>query len=313
MNGQRTARQTSEAKTAWSGVRRFRSSIFGFDQSPDILKFTGECIHTCSDVIVIGGGRGAVAEHFLARGKQVLNFDIAKMIPEPPIRTHYCDMEVSVPFRRVDYPSSSVAAIAPFALEYTNVPVSTRNIADVLFTGDIFVWLCHHSDSFVTRKFRIASQIRSILHETLSSARSSEISEWLELAKRLEPVIMGVFSLDQGHSLLSRSTIDLQIRAGILADLDSKGVPAAKFMLIVAALRLGHERYLRKPNVLSMIEDTVRTVDRDTTLSHVLLGYDLRTPEELGGLVDSRFRLVAHRVFFEREVPLAIIASFERV
>ncbi|MDD5336856.1 MAG: hypothetical protein PHS02_00040 [Candidatus ainarchaeum sp.] len=280
-----------------------------------MVQLVGEQVSDSPVLLVIGGGRGELAR-LLSTGaekKRVLNFDIAEMKSAPVVPTTYCDMEVGIPFSRIEQDGLKVAAITPFSLEYTNVGVSSGNIAAVLLPGDRFIWLCHHSDSPINANLRSERQIYDIVDVILAEAKLNPSSKWYDLAKRYEPIVFEICGLDSYCSLVNCDTETFLRRLEIIDTLSCMGdMKTANAMGLVSALRLGYENPERREACIRRIDDTRWIMMDEVILSSLFLEYNLRTPDDLKALVDPRFRMNGSRVFYDNDRPAVIVGLFER-
>jgi len=313
MNHQRPTSQSPTAKKAWSDIPRPNPSLFNFDLFPALLDFVHQNSATSSVVLVVGGGRGELARRMVAAGKLAFNFDVDTTLRDPLTPTIWCDMEVGIPYERKD--GGPHAVLTPFSLEYTNARISTGKIADVLLPGEHFVWVCHHSDSFIINDFRKARRFAPIASSVFAHAVSTGTDSWLVIAKKSEPSIREIFEFDKFNipSPLDCPLDSLLSRLPTLLKWANTGMRQANAMLLLATLRLGYERVSGLHQCLFTLSKIAGNFNIDLEISSFLLTQNLRCPADMVDVVDPRLRLQSHLDVRDAVMPLALLASFERV
>lgn len=302
--------QSSAAKRHWQTfVRREANgeSCFRFQKFPHLIEEIDRRVPTNGLVVMLGGGSGAVAR-FLGKRKY-LNIEIADE-PGPTVPTRKGDMEDQKQYVDLRRMSDKLSFLSPFSVEYTDVALTTSHIADTLKFGEVYVWVCHHSDSYILEAARESKQVLdSIVVPAGEALERKDRRKLMELAIKLEKVLHELFP-DLGVSLVESDPRTFEHYAKTCWEY--KHMAMSQGMLPIIFLRWLAETPTSFELAIERLNAIRTNIETDFEMRRSLLDLNLRSPEDLGRLVDTRLKLSSGVVIHDEETPLAIVGSFEK-
>ncbi len=283
-DGPGEGRQSPAAKRSWGrSITRGRTSIFPFDRYPALVGAVREQLPERGLVLLLGGGRGYLGSLVAAPGRHVFNLDLAPG-REPFVPSAVADMEAPLPVRS-ERAGGEAAAVAAFALEYTDVRRSTSRVADALVAGERLVWLCHHSDSPILRDLRAGRAACRLAEEVVRLAESGKTGDTLwELASHLAA------------------------RARAAGD-PAREVEVARLTALVMEVAACPEA---AGQAMARLAALAQRLAREAEMSEAVVSRPMRSPEDLCPSVDERLTpLMGGCVRVDGE-PLGIMVVFRR-
>lgn len=283
-DGSAEERQASAAKESWRrSITRDSKAIFPFDHYPALVGAVREQLPERGVVLLLGGGRGYLGSLLAAPGRSVFNLDLAPGA-EPFIPSAVADLEGPLPVGALRA-HGEAAAVAAFALEYTDVRRSTSRLADALAAGERFVWLCHHSESRILRDLRAGRAAARLVDEVVCRAEAGTVGGGLcaltsELAARARAA-----GDPARESEVARLT-------ALVEEIDARPEAAGRARAKLAAL--------------------ARRLGSEAEMSEMVVSMPMREPEDLLPLVDARFSPRLGGCVRVDGVPLGILTVFLR-
>ncbi len=275
-----SARQSPLGKRLWSNVAGKGDMSDGITFAPyfdPLIDLTERKLPTQGKVILLGGGIGTIAALFENGTRDFANLEVVG-IPRPSIPTFLGDMEESIPIPRE--PDREHAILTPFSIEYTSIKLSTGVISNYLVSGERFITLSHHADSFVlvidrkaVRLLELINQVIRLIDVAPEIPKPEIIVELSQMFDKITPAYYNV----------AMATIDI---------------------LLASTTRT------RK---LSMLGELKEWICLQVELSKMSVAQEFRTPEQFAKFVDKRLRLVDGMICQELGVDTIVGAAFERV
>ncbi len=328
-----TAIQTSRlspASRAWHDSNaRPTPSLFHFDKYPRLVSTVDELLPRTDKTVLMGGGRGYLGALLGGRrpGMRFVNLDVAP-IADPFVPTMQWNMEHPIPRELVATPGERISVITPFSMEYTDIGKSTDAIAQLLRTGEVLVWICHHKYSPITQTMRSGIDAGYVIETALSDAIGSPTTEWLGIARKTEQLVMAAF-----HMSVNISIADMRTERDILTVIEAylKKEPGKLVDALRAVIALIHGA--RKPTARDMILDIIEDKVRGFRAHREMLGSMVEHAPVVAGEVISRmssgfkpreavkieqkFTNLRYDVFDEARdgitLPICFVMVFERI
>jgi hypothetical protein len=139
-----------------------------------------------ASVIILGGGIGEAVADVTHDGRAFLNVELG-VIENSGVPVITGDMEDPRLFGRILRGAMPLAVLTPFSAEYTDVGVTSANIAEALVRGERWLWVCHHTESGIMKELRdarVLMEIVTTLQDEVTVDRSREtgllIARWIE-------------------------------------------------------------------------------------------------------------------------------------
>ncbi|GEM_PF-6596659 len=285
-------RQGKDAKTAWRNVPKIKGTIFPFESFPPLLEFLKRNLPKGSHIALIGGGKGYLAPLLVNGERTFVTVDIAR-IEDPAIPLIVADFEEPLPVLR--QPNRELSALATFSLEYGDIFLATKNIAEALHSGERFIFVFHHSDSPFLVSMKADKEMFELINAAIKGIASASREEWLWRCKGLEPQMRKMFA-DRGESQkfpdfdpISECDERTFMRYQIFQR--ETEPPLSIGLLAVLTLRLGYQNPHLLNNVLGSFAPSWEALKEAVDFAAPLLEKNIQNPQDVASLVDSRFRV----------------------
>jgi len=284
-------RQRAEAKKAWKSLPRAETTIFPFRSFPPLLEFFEKCLPKDSHVALIGGGKGHLVHLLANRKRTFVTLDIAN-VENPAVPLVVADFEQ--PFPNIRKSAKELSAIAAFSLEYGDITIATNNIADILKPDEVFIFVCHHSDSPLIIEMKFDERLFELINLAFQNIATASREEWLWRCRGFELQIRKLF-LEEG----SLEFPDF----GPIAECDEQTLiryrtfwresipPLSMGLHAILTLRLGYENPNRLGQVLGYFGQSWDALREHVEFAAPLLEKRIRDPQDVIALVDRRFRI----------------------
>lgn len=308
--------QSKAAKEAWARLGRGKKpSVFEFGRYPGLIEFANKSIPPNSHVVLLGGGRGYAGELLKGRNghRTFLNVELGD-VPEPFLPTIQGDMEEPMQRERLGANGKPLTLWTPFSVEYTNIGLSTENMAGVLAVGELWLTFCHHAQSGVIEQFRRVKRILDLIDSVLPRIKAMNEWRWKEVAIEAEEAVHRIYEgVIKKQPIISSDTERFRRMMNRAWEMQSSGIGRA--YLFLGYLRQGTELEITRENAIDGIEWI-----RERTLASVkraepLMDRAFRHSRELAEAVDPRFRLLdgdAHLNYYDKIATSIIAAVFVR-
>lgn len=312
-------KQSARAKEAWAGIISSQQkagipSMFNCNKYPGLLGQLKERIPEGANLIILGDGRGYLGLLLKDRVRSVLNIDLypgnGAFVP-----TIKGDMEEPL-LGLVGVSKNPLSVLTPFSAEYTYVPLSSRNIADLLKPGEQWIWLCHHGDSYIVQSLEAASLILVFVDTILLKLSTATSEDWERYANQASVLALTSFDLVVDSKKLPEfSAFSRKQMSGFISQLFKLNINLffIQAMQLVSSLKLGVVNPQRAIEEVSIMQGHIA--------EHVIYSELLRThkfymPRDMVAVVDPRLSMNLDKTFElkdEKGKPVLICAVFERV
>ncbi len=310
--------QPRETKEAWRSFRwNGARSVFNFKAHGLLVDFVDRNVPRDCHLVSFGGGNGALLAAIDRHERTFGNLDISEA-PTPLVPTRRWDMEQPLPRSGIVTDGRPLAIVTPFSVEYTEIAVSTANIAEVLQVRERYLALCHHADSQVLKEFEMANKMIAVLGELLLRLNATQPKKWLDVVVEFEPRADGIFETQARGKTVYVATASQPVFKELEEWL--KRSPQVRetivFKLLVLLRKCSElsnvvDRITASNGAMVLIKTTKEEFESDSALSKMLLERRIRSADDLARHVDRRLQLVGTELYSKDGIKV-VCASFER-
>ncbi|MBI5228209.1 hypothetical protein HY988_06480 [Candidatus Micrarchaeota archaeon] len=306
--------QSGKTKAAWSAVARNPKSLFDFDRYKEVVDFVDRTVPSSSRTILLGGGRGYLG-HLMSKGQRsFVNVDLV-LLSEPFLPTIQLDIEFPIPpetITRIRTGSSLATVITPFSLEYTEIELSLRAISALLTKGELWIWLCHHSDADIVQNLRRVHTMLPIIKQTVEQIQRESPSKWFGIATAFESSIRSIYPDMEDITIVNASSlVFMELLRNVF---QRKHIPIGHLLFLAGTLRRAYEHPELRDSAIKIIRQGEERFETDVSYSLLMVGRDLRKPADLNNSVGKDFHLVEGTTFINPDSgnPAVLVGIFEK-
>jgi len=262
-----------------------------------------------ASIIILGGGIGGSVTASKGKGRRFVNIELGE-VEGALIRSFEGDMEDPRTFARI-VRKRSLAFLTPFSAEYTDVGVTSANIAGTLVSGEKWLWVCHHADSVIVVEFRRTMELKDTVDRLGQKALNvkSWDSETKSFAREIALSLRGAYpGIIDPIQIVDLPLHILRRRIGEMEESFSANIDA-RFAL--ALFRLGAESPVDRARSTGRILSIKQEMEDAIEITHPVVDRPRRTPSNLLLEVDLRLDLVESSQY-ENDGTMVIFGLFEK-
>lgn len=312
MGNVRSVRQSVAAKKPWRVATSRRDfSIFPFDEYPGIVDFADKSVGAYAQIVTLGGGRGHLGMLLSNGTRLITNVDLAR-IENPLVEIKEGDMELGLDRRVLNPFRRELVVITPFSLEYTNPKISSRNIAEVLESNELWIWLCHHTDAYLVQEYIRKAEIITALEKHKQTLAEFDLRKWTELGLRAEEWIRTKYP-ESGDN--ARFMVDPIEEIGRKLGHALANTHRSYFVvcLVPLLLRLAILDNTKISLVQQKLEQIKEELQSQADVSEILRMLQIRSGEDMQKYVDTRLVLQTSELFSDPSGnPIAVGGVFKK-
>ena len=294
--------QSQKSKDAWATIQRGDAkSAFPFTRFPPLLEFLDQMLPTDTHIALIGGGRGYVSSLLPPRGRTFVTLDIATMA-DAFVPLVVADFEKPLPDLR--QPPKPLCALAAFSLEYGDITLATKHIADMLLSDEIFTFVCHNKNSPYVESMKIEVKLLEYLNACFDKLHVASVHDWLHLCRELEVQMRQLFSGKRSSgfpdfgpiSECNTQTLELYRNS-----LGPANIPVSLALYALLLLRSGYDSPVTQRGAINFFAEALVALGPRVERAESLLAKPSLDIPDIVSSVDSQLRPMGGTIVFDAQ------------